>query len=62
MLLNVQEALPEDVREAFIANSELTGQPGISNKDVLCTSSVQVNISAAGLTPGGQFLLCSMFQ
>ncbi|TEB18468.1 hypothetical protein FA13DRAFT_1803476 [Coprinellus micaceus] len=50
MLLNVQAALPDNCLQAFAANSELTGQPGVGKKQVHGTSSIQVNISAAGLS------------
>ncbi|KAJ3515258.1 hypothetical protein NMY22_g14501 [Coprinellus aureogranulatus] len=50
MLLNVQDLLPDDCRKAFKANAELTGQPSIGSAGILGTGSVQLNISAAGLS------------
>lgn len=54
MLLKVQEALPDACVEAFAANADLTAQPEVRKRNVYGTSSVQVNISAAGLTASGQ--------
>ncbi|KAJ3512625.1 hypothetical protein NMY22_g15276 [Coprinellus aureogranulatus] len=50
MLLKVQDALPEGCLKAFAANAELTGQPGVGRKTEYATNSIQVNISAAGLS------------
>ena len=54
MLLNVEDMLPEECRNAFKANVELTGQPSIGLLGVHGTSSVQINISAAGLDASGK--------
>ena len=58
MLLNVEDLLPEDCRDAFKANAELAGQPSVGVLGVHGTSSVQINISAAGLNAGGKCHLC----
>lgn len=54
MLLNVEDLFPEECRDTFKANTELTGQPSIGVLGVNGTSSVQINISAAGLSAGGK--------
>lgn len=60
MLLKVQEALPSECVEAYAANVELTGQPEVRRRNIYGTSSVQINISAAGLSASGQFRLSSL--
>lgn len=53
ILVNVQNVFPAGYIEAFVANKDRTGQFSIGDDSVLGTSSVQVNISAAGLPAGG---------
>ncbi|TEB18463.1 hypothetical protein FA13DRAFT_1803471 [Coprinellus micaceus] len=53
LLLNVQNALPADCREALSADAQLTGQPSGGKVGIYGTGSTQLNISSASASPSG---------